>query len=512
MTPQIAHHPDGDIGPIARTPKAVADADTKTSAFISYHHNDVHTARVLLDELQGLAQRGKGRDHLNIFLDIESVPPGALWKPTIDDGLRSHDWLLVIYSGEQSDYVGYEVGTFEQFHDKKTEKGKAFITCIYDVDPKLIPATLTEKQNVAVPLLPETLPDHHSLSEADANELFTGALGTLLQNICKYKALYVPDNEPNPADYRTAINQAAINIAQAFMVSRGSELKSQTSLQPGIEISFKNASQPITAIPEDAEVMGTSVSFSLFDLTLPWSENQAPKTTWSEFGKLIGNGTTTQWMRKIESDVVRAIQYRGISSGDVSFLGADKKTYRPILVRHQLFYNGSRKFFVIFVETPNRRFAGNERSSLLLTGLILASRWRFIYLENWKFTLESVFGESCPPEVFEDSCKQLLYNIDWIENESVELGASDQDALVAAFGIENKARTERFFTDWQAAKADLLKGLAAIGPRNSDEKRKQARQVIMTFLERSRSQNADFLHLCITQYSKQLLSELGHVV
>ena len=37
----------------------------------------------------------------------------------------------------------------------------------------------------------------------------------------------------------------------------------------------------------------------------------------------------------------------------------------------------------------------------------------------------------------------------------MELGADDMDAMVEAFQFENKARVQRFYSDWDAAKKKL---------------------------------------------------------
>ena len=89
------------------------------------------------------------------------------------------------------------------------------------------------------------------------------------------------------------------------------------------------------------------------------------------------------WMHKVETDVVRAISHQIVSPDDVTFVGKNRKVYRPILERHELFVNGDRRFYMLFLKTLDRRFVGSQRTSVLLTGLILASRWRFTYFENW---------------------------------------------------------------------------------------------------------------------------------
>ena len=74
---------------------------------------------------------------------------------------------------------------------------------------------------------------------------------------------------------------------------------------------------------------------------------------------------------------------------------------------------------------------------------MLASRWRFTFFEKWSETLRQFDGSLSDTE-FLDACRQLEYNMEWIENEGVELGADDMEAMVQAFGNQHKARVETF--------------------------------------------------------------------
>jgi hypothetical protein len=129
-------------------------------------------------------------------------------------------------------------------------------------------------------------------------------------------------------------------------------------------------------------------------------------------------------------------------------LGNDKE-YRPILVRHKLYYSGKRKFYILFVETFDRRFVGRRQTSLLLTTLITASRLRFTYFEDWAKTTTKTFGNDTPLDMFGDSIKQLRYNLEWIEHEAIDHGLNDRNALVEAFGEAGASFFQRLNQQWQ---------------------------------------------------------------
>ena len=177
--------------------------------------------------------------------------------------------------------------------------------------------------------------------------------------------------------------------------------------------------------------------------------------------------------------------------------------YRAILTRHKLYKNGKRRFYVLLVETFDRRFIGDRQTSLLLIALTLASRWRFTFFERWNETLKQ-FDGTRPDKEFQDACRQLEYNMDWMEHEGVELGADDMAAMVDAFGFENKARVERFYSDWNVAKKELDSQLPQTFEGLTPEARTQTQNAIIKFLTAIKQQNAEFLKLCIDKYAEKM--------
>jgi hypothetical protein len=138
----------------------------------------------------------------------------------------------------------------------------------------------------------------------------------------------------------------------------------------------------------------------------------------------------------------------------------------------------------------------------------MASRLRFTYFENWNDTVDKKFGQNITLAEFGDSCKQLLYNIEWMENESVDYGLDDPDSLVQAFGSDKRARIERFYADWKNAKEELLPTISPLTAIVNIEERDRIRKIIITFLESVKKQNAEFLELCVEAYGKEILSNI----
>ena len=87
-------------------------ADT-TNVFISYAHEDtIMLLTPIRNQLTLLAQHGEGGPSLKCFLDTESIEPGQKFEPVIKSALEEADWLIMVFTGDQSVYCGYEIGMY----------------------------------------------------------------------------------------------------------------------------------------------------------------------------------------------------------------------------------------------------------------------------------------------------------------------------------------------------------------------------------------------------------------
>jgi hypothetical protein len=478
-----------------------------THAFVSYAHQDVIIADALEEQLTHLAKNGKGKSFLTCFLDTKSIPKGQKYEPIIRAGLKDADWLIVIFTGDQSVYCGFEIGLFSSINPEEKP-----IICLHDVDKSRLPGVLDGYNTVPVgPIVPYHTKDP-IISGEEMNLWWDSPIGLFLRDFCKKKKLYTADDAENPSEYTVDIATAAKAISNAFEVARQEDEKSETPIQAGFEITISPSSE-LTRIPEESVLIGTSRAFDILglNLALSLSSNQAPQISWGELRKALLQPMRANipWMDKLEVNVALAAALKVPEPEDVTFRGArDGRIYRAILTRYKLYVNGKRKFFVLLVETFDRKFIGNRQSSLLLIALTLASRWRFTFFERWQDTLMK-FDPSVSDDAFRDSCRQLEYNMEWMENEGVELGADDQKAMVEAFGFQNKVRVERFYSDWQTAKSNLKNQLPHTFEGLTPATRAQARDAIVTFLTSVKQQNTEFLKLCADVYRDEIHSSLG---
>jgi hypothetical protein len=480
-----------------------------THAFISYAHQDTIIANEIEKQLTYLAARGKGKSFLKCFLDTKSIPPGQRYEPIIKAALEQTDWLIVVFTGDQSVYCGFEIGIYSILKPNDVPHEDKPVICLHDVDKAKLPAVLDGYNTTAVSQIAPLSPADPIPSGEEVKLWWDSAVGKFLRSFCASKQLYTANDCSDPSEYTVDIAKAARQIAHSFEVARQEDEVSETPVQAGFEVTiYPPFASEQARIPESSVLVGSSRAFDILGLNLPLSldASMAPQITWGKLRQALvsPDHANIPWMDKLEINIARAAAFKAPEPEDVTFRGSrDGRIYRAILTRHKLYKNDKRRFYVLLVETFDRRFIGDRQTSLLLIALTLASRWRFTFFERWHETTRQ-FDTSRPDKEFQDACRQLEYNMDWMEHEGIELGADDMDAMVEAFGFENKARVQRFYSDWGEAKQKLKSELPQTFEGLTADKRAQVQKAIIEFLTAIKQQNAEFLKLCVDKYREKI--------
>ena len=479
-----------------------------TNAFISYAHQDAIIAEEIERQLTVLAGKGKGKSFLKCFLDTKSIPVGERFQPIIKSALEQADWLIAVFTDHQSVYCGFEIGIYSVLnpHDD-TPLDRKPVICLHDVDRSKIPGIVEGYNTTPVTQVTPNDPDDPIPSGEEVNLWFESPVGKFLRAFCGGKNLYTPND--SPSEFPIDIAKAAKKICYSFTVARQEDEESETPVQAGLEFTIYPPQEgELKRIPENAILVGSSRAFDILGLNLPLSlaGGQPPQVTWGQLRQALSTPERANipWMDKLEVNVALAAALKTSEPDDVTFKGSrDGRIYRAILTRHKLYKNGKRRFYVLLVETFDRRFVGDPQTSLLLIALTLASRWRFTFFERWHETVMK-FDSSRSDKEFQDACVQLEHNMDWIELEGVELGADDMDAMVEAFGFDNKARVQRFYSEWYAAKKSLCSQLPQAFEELQPETRARVQAAVIGFLSTIKAQNAEFLELCIRKYGEKM--------
>lgn len=497
--------PTAKVAALATPPDAGLDPAGRVNVFISYRHEDRVIATTLKDALTEI-----NRERVDCFLDCESIGAGEGWEQELADALDRADWLVSIYTGRQSEYCGYEVGVFTRGKLGLAGPNDFRLACLHDV-PEL-PGLLRAHQNTFVSPRPTgsvAAPDNVSPAGWPPEEAVfyrQSNLFAFLDSFCAYRGLYVPRAEREHAQKQDLLLAAAKRLTLAFVAAHGTEVQTDTPTQLTLSVRFVSEAAAIDAIPGQATVTGTFASFALFGLMPAMQNRQLPATTWDEVraacqGRSAANAL---WMYSLEREMVNVASGKLPGSPEAVFMSAlGQKVFRPILVRRIVLNNGSNEFQVVFVETLPRQFVGFQKTSLLLAGLVLASRFRFSYLEETD-RVAALFDEARSDLEFAINCKQLEYDIARIQSESLELGVVDGQAFIAAFGEKRRAVAESFGKVWETAKAALLPALPPHDAPLQPERRAAAREAITKFLRDMASENRRFVLAALDAYRDEV--------
>jgi hypothetical protein len=478
----------------------------KVNVFISYVHGDHVVAAALRDALEEV-----NRDRVECFLDSASIESGEEWKDELDAALAAADWLVCVYTGEQSQWCGYEVGVFAHHKAQAGAHGDTRVVCLHDTDTA--PGLFADSQNKPVKFLPrgtnsspaDTTPAGWHPDEARfyaASRVFQ-----FLWDFCAYKDLYLADKHAEIDRKTQTLLFAAKRITLAFEAARAQDVMTDTPTQCALKVSFGSGSPgPFRAVPPDAKVSGTSASFNLFGLRPPMANEQLPSITWAELKAACQERSPTNalWMESLEQEMVSTTRKLALGTPEAVFSAASSgNLFRAVLVRHVVRYDWTNEFDLIFIETLPRRFGGLAKTSLLLAGLVQASRFRFAFLEQPEYVAAKFDGARSDKE-FEINCKQLRYDIARIDSEAAELGVLDVRAFIAAFGDARRAQAERFIRDWKTAKEALLPQLPDPDSPLTMESRAQARKAITAFLASMANENRNFVLAALDAYREEV--------
>jgi hypothetical protein len=209
-------------------------------------------------------------------------------------------------------------------------------------------------------------------------------------------------------------------------------------------------------------------------------------------------------MDKIEDDILDAVHQRNLRSPETTFRAQDGQFYRPLLSRQIIYGSGTRKFSVMFVRTLSRKFIGDETTSALLIGLILASRFRFTFIENQQTLLFVTLGDNITDAEFELACRQLIYDVERMEQESSEFGMNSPDLLQQAFGPEHYEIVRAFYRIWFPAKNELFNALTKGVDDPRQASRGHIRQQVKKFADDITPYNRRFIEMSLKKYTASL--------
>ncbi len=262
---------------------------------------------------------------------------------------------------------------------------------------------------------------------------------------------------------------------------------------------------PLTGVPDDAPIVASSRTWDLFGVDVQGESE--PKLTWGELRSRLLNlakdgRLTVPWMDKVERDICKISEKGALGKDDVSFVSG-QDVWRPIAVSQDILRSGQRRISVQFVPVIERQFPGLPKTSRLLGSVVMSSRYHFRYIEGWN-EFSRAFSPHVPAEDFISACQQLLLDLKRIEHEGLELGVGDLEALIRAFGEDNRVLLTNVFQLYFSERQTLSRTLAEVKKPLDATVREQAVSAVEQFFNSTRENNFRFLSLAIELYKNEI--------
>jgi hypothetical protein len=195
-----------------------ADDRRKVNVFISYARTDSLIASALREEMVDI-----NRERVNCFLDTHTIESGEGWERKLEDGLKAADWLVCIYTGEQSEFCGYEIGVFTGGRALRKGDGNSRLVCLHDVTN--YPTVFRLHQNRFI-----DFPERHSSDPTfDENGFYEHSeVAKFFFDFCNYADLYVTRDQEAHKRKTGAIIHKAKRIIDAFRAARADDVLADT--------------------------------------------------------------------------------------------------------------------------------------------------------------------------------------------------------------------------------------------------------------------------------------------
>lgn len=465
----------------------------KLAIFISYPTENHRIAQQIEDAL-----RKFDRDKFDIFLDSSRIDEGGDLTATIENALERTDCFVGIGPGASRSnfsWCGMELGYF-----LATTKGKARrILAIYNNE---VPDQFQRYKNVRVVSLEEK---HRSELGPDLGKLEDSDLFSFFRDLSEEVGRRFPPASPGRyfEDARKWAEQSAREVTDSYFNTLQDRVKSTWFPQKRIEVRtdasvFWEKGSP--KLPDQAVVVLEATTCGVLKYGVPREQASVTKT-WKEFEEIVLQQTGGLNFTAMMTDViVSALPNNAEALNDHFFLAPDEKSYRILLVMHRLYGNGKREFVVNLVETLRPISGeGNKETSVMTAAIMLASKYRFLFLEQ-----ESRYGTEKIGQAIKGNStvavRQLLKDMDRVHAEATKEGLADETALIKLFGPTEEYEVRDLFEKFWPPLIDMKTAASRFLEEPNNQTREAFVEKHRGFVALTQGINQRFIALCLSKY------------
>ena len=395
---------------------AVSISASRLRIFISYASEDGELANAIARVL---------RDDLGVFAEINVdrwfMELGKEFRPQLQKKLALSDILIILYTGINKSYTGWEIGFFEALKAKSIENGSSEEKRIIPLYLGKCPEAVSgyEGFDLTIPhsLLRLTYEDFSAKDEVPSDCPLCRLVRNLQKTVDKYQERFDPGGTyPEKGDPKKVVLNIRREVFRYIKSTVSEELK------PNKQITIKVSralNEHDAELPPDAKLIpttgvGTMEVFGLEDKEM----------TWAEFLEAVPRSSRHAWSDAITSVVTSSLCGLNIDNSEIIVAGYAEEhapaTYRLILPVVTKYFDNSRKFTLYLVQHFPKEY-GSENVTMLLKALEIACRFRFMFLgRSAKFRCANVGLAS--PERIQEMAKALQDELNAMAREMSNAG------------------------------------------------------------------------------------------
>jgi hypothetical protein len=345
--------------------------------FISYASEDREIALAVGETLKGALDD----DFAEINLDKWFMEAGIEFATQIRKKLEQTDIFIVISTGiekESHSFTGMEVGYFMRVMEGREGRPGRMVPLFL----KSAPATMSSVQGIGIGfdskvlnLLPKAFDAQNDVGPTDPMCAFVGGLQKRVDEVRASIRM-------KPVTLRPEQNPIACVKTMRRKIFQILRKKAEIAFRPQKQVLFTTTDAAFSKsrpdLPADARLQpdpsGSPMSiFGLPDVDMTWE---------SFLTSISGTEYCDSWRQAITSVISSSFPDKINVDNSQVVISADKtKSYRIILTACTKYFDDRREFSLCFVEGLRRKDFGNDNTSLLLKGLDIACRFRFLLLE-----------------------------------------------------------------------------------------------------------------------------------
>lgn len=408
--------------------------------FISYASEDTVIAVAVAKGLR----EALGDVFGEVNMDKWFLQAGDVFKKELEAKLEKTDELVIVYTGTEKpshSYPGWEVGYFEgvkrNYPDRK----------IVPLFLQKLPATAEDVQGVSLNIprdqLQLAVEEFSTQNQVDEDDPMCRWIRDLQEKVQRIREEGHYPKAPLREEQDPVICVKKIRLAVFLHLKTTIE----TVLKPQKQITIKTTGVALgdgtDDLPTDAVLIPQGEGSPMRDI---FGLSDA-EMTWQKFLEQVSGDHKESWRQAITSVVTSSLTDSiNVDNRQIILSHDELKTYRVILTTATRFYDDRREFNLYFVETYRQHEYGDEETTMLLKGLELVCRYRFMFLEDLsEFSSDNILAT--PIDRFPSTAAKLLR----------ELNLTRKDTRNA--GLDLPAVWKRF-VDWK----DIHDMAAAYGP------------------------------------------------